>query len=95
MHAHARLQRQLQLGAQRVQFVDVVQGETQPVHGCIEQQEHAVGTVDQPAVPALQQLQHLRVEPAEQIGGGGIANALDQHHRVAQIREDQRLELTI
>ena len=94
-HVQAGARQQLHVAglAQVAQAAGVIQGEAEAVDRPLEQQQQAIGTVDQAPAPLLLQLQHQLVVFAEQFGGGGVAQAFDQPGRIDQVGQQQGAQL--
>jgi hypothetical protein len=75
------------------QAARVIEREAQAIDRAFEQQQQAVGAIDQAAAPALLQFEHEAVVRAEQFRRRRIAQAFDQQRGIAQVRQQQRADL--
>src|SRR4249919_696838 len=93
MQADAGAQVDVALVAQLDQAAGVIEGEAEAVDGALEQQQHAIGTIDQATAPLLLQLQDEAVVGAEQIAGRRVTEAFDQAGGIDEIGQQQRAQL--
>ncbi|MNV34455.1 hypothetical protein D3C71_1258710 [compost metagenome] len=93
MQPRAGTQHDVTLLADLQQAALIVQRKAETIDGPLEQQQQAIGAIDQATIPLLLQHQHQPVMLLEQLRRRGIANPLHQDQRIAQIGEQQRPHL--
>jgi hypothetical protein len=79
--------------AQRAQRALVVERECDRLHRALEQHQETVGLVDLAPGVAVQQVARDAVVALDQLGGGGVAEALHQRGRIGQIAHQHRAQL--
>src|SRR3546814_2586561 len=94
MQAGTRLEFDVVRGADVLQATEVIERETEAIDRSLEQQQQAIGAIDQAATPFVLQLQHETVMGAEQLGGGAIAKPLDHGGRIDQVGQKRSDEHT-